>query len=300
MMRVHSILLSLALSAHTSFPFVLRSSPPIIIKQRQTFAATGLAMSTTSTTTATTSQPRLLLVSLRDKLAAAASSSSENHHHALGRLVLASQSPRRREILDMMGLADLYTVEPSPLDESRLQQELWMGSKKRLSSTEYTCRLAEAKAKALAEADAKDRAEDRIPTFYLGSDTIVELEENVLEKPKDEADARRMLTMMSGRRHHVHTGVALYRLYREEITLVGSFTDTATVTFAEMGKDDIDAYIASGEPMDKAGSYGIQGIGGQFVTEITGDFFTVMGIPMHKTSRIVAMALQDEAARKFK
>ena len=193
----------------------------------------------------------------------------------------------------MMGLANSYEVEPSPLDESKLQVELVA---KKLSSKEYTCRLAEAKARALAVTHANDSADDRIPTFYLGSDTIVELDETILEKPKDTADAKRMLTMMSGRQHHVHTGVALYRLFQTDISLIGSFTDTATVTFAELGEDDIDAYIASGEPMDKAGSYAIQGIGGQFVTEITGDFFTVMGIPMHKTSRIVALALQDEAA----
>jgi septum formation protein len=217
---------------------------------------------------------------------------------------LASQSPRRREILDMMGLVNLYKVEPSPLDESQLQTEL-LQRQQSLSSKDYTRRLAEAKAEALAQAhqerhsrhdDDDDRKHD-IPTFFLGSDTIVELDENILEKPQNEKDAQRMLTMMSGRQHHVHTGVALYRLFEGDISLVNSFTDTATVTFATLGQDDISAYIASGEPMDKAGSYGIQGIGGQFVTSIQGDFFTVMGMPMHPTSRMLALALQGEAIR---
>lgn len=275
------LLVFLAFSANRASAFELRSQAFIIRKP-----PTKLAM---SSSTSTSSQ---LLVSLRDKLAG-----THYNKNALGKLILASQSPRRREILDMMGLANLYAVEPSPLDESKFQEELVA---KQLSSKEYTCRLAEAKARALAVTHAEESADDRIATFYLGSDTIVEIDEKILEKPKDEADAKRMLTRMSGRQHHVHTGVALYRLFQKDISLVGSFTDTATVTFAEMGEKDIDAYIASGEPMDKAGSYGIQGIGGQFVTEITGDFFTVMGIPMHKTSRIVSLALQNEAAASTK
>lgn len=196
-----------------------------------------------------------------------------------------------------MGLQNCYKVEPSPLEESQLQAELMQ---QQLSSKEYTRRLAEAKAKALAQAHATaqhdnvDNENTSIPTYYLGSDTIVELDDNILEKPKDVADAKRMLCLMSGRQHHVHTGVALYRLFQRDISMVGSFTDTATVTFCVLGEADVDAYIASGEPMDKAGSYGIQGIGGQFVTSLQGDFFTVMGLPMHQTSRMVAMALLQE------
>jgi septum formation protein len=206
----------------------------------------------------------------------------------------------------MMGLVNRYKVESSPLDESQLQTNL-MQRQELLSSKDYTRHLAEAKAKALALVHQEKRSQynanddvHSLPTLYLGSDTIVELDDNILEKPQDKEDAKRMLNMMSGRQHHVHTGVALYRLFQNEISLVESFTDSATVTFATLGSDDIAAYIASGEPMDKAGSYGIQGIGGQFVTSIQGDFFTVMGMPMHQTSRMIALALRQKTNRPAK
>ncbi|KAG7344218.1 Maf-like septum formation family protein [Nitzschia inconspicua] len=299
-MKFPRLLLSLACPkrAFLLYPFSSTSTA-------SPFRSTILCAMSTSTSqhNAASSQ---LLVSLSYRLARTDDDGNRaafdsNRPKPLGRLVLASQSPRRREILDMMGLSNCYEVEPSPLDESQLQADL---VQRQLSSKEYTLRLAEAKAQALAQAHIVDNKKTTnenndddadIPIFYLGSDTIVELDEKILEKPKDKADAKRMLTMMSGRQHHVHTGVALYRLYQQDIQLVGSFTDTATVTFCKLGENDIDAYIASGEPMDKAGSYGIQGIGGQFVTAIDGDFFTVMGMPMHQTSRIVAMALLQES-----
>jgi len=235
-----------------------------------------------------------LLVSLSNEL------SCDDHNKP--KLILASQSPRRREILDMMGLRENkhYVVQPSPLDESSLQEEL---VESKISSIDYTRRLAEAKAYALADSHAKQNDNDdntNGTTLYLGSDTIVELDESILEKPRDANDAKRMLNLLSGRQHHVHTGVALYRLDSgtndnpDRISLIGSFTDTACVMFTDLTEEDVDAYIISGEPMDKAGSYGIQGIGGQFVKTISGDFFTVMGLPMHKTSQLVASVLQGE------
>ncbi len=168
------------------------------------------------------------------------------------RLVLASQSPRRREILDMMMLKGKYIVEIPPLDESRVQRELATTG---ISPEEYTRKLAEAKAFSLAD---HNRAQSKvneagIPTFYLGSDTIVEIDEKILEKPKDPDEARTMLALMSGRQHHVHTGVALYRLFGDDISLLSSFTDTATVTFCKLSQETIDAYVATGEPLDKAG-----------------------------------------------
>lgn len=241
---------------------------------------------------AATSTGQSLLVSLREQLDCDPCSTK-------AQLILASQSPRRREILDMMGLSEgkEYVVEPSPLDESKLQVQL---AEEKLSPVEYTRRLAEAKALALAEAHCGDNTNAKKPRYYLGSDTIVEIDNSILEKPKNEDDAKRMLDSMSGRKHRVHTGVALYRLGSsdsgdaEKLVLLDSFTDTARVTFTDLTEEDIDAYVRSGEPMDKAGSYGIQGIGGQFVTEISGDFFTVMGLPMHKTSILIAKALQAE------
>ncbi|CAB9523790.1 Maf-like protein [Seminavis robusta] len=242
-------------------------------------------MSTADTTIDTgssdTTQEELPLVLSLSRHLGSTSSSSDVH------LILASQSPRRKEILDMMGLQGKFTPTPSPLDESALQKQLAS-----LPPVEYTRRLAEEKAKALA----MDMTGGRIPkpTLVLGSDTIVDLEGTILEKPTDAASAKVMLQALSGQRHNVHTGVALYLVQnQEEPKLVASITDTAGVLFAHLREHDIDAYIQTGEPMDKAGSYGIQGIGGQFVANVSGDFFTVMGLPMHKTSQMLAKAIKD-------
>jgi septum formation protein len=197
------------------------------------------------------------------------------------RLILGSQSPRRREILDMMGLKGRFDAMPSPLDEGGLQLEL-LGKDSEHSANsnirragmdpkDYTRILAEEKAKALASEIGADESD----TIVLGSDTIVELDGKILEKPVDEADAKKMLRKLSGNRHAVHTGVALVCCRAGAVHLSASFTDTASVRFAELSDEDIDAYVATGEPMDKAGSYGIQGIGGQLVASIEGDFFTV-------------------------
>lgn len=210
------------------------------------------------------------------------------------RLILASQSPRRREILDMMGLSNRYNVTFSPLDEEALQEEL---SKTKITPTEYSKTLARSKAYALVEAIQKDGEEKtHSTTFVLGSDTIVDKDGIILEKPKSKENAAEMLTKLSGNWHEVHTGVALYKINHEcegddIIELVSNYTDTARVKFSTLTNDDIAAYIETGEPMDKAGSYGIQGLGGQFVETITGDFFAVMGLPMHSLSKAFAKAL---------
>lgn len=180
------------------------------------------------------------------------------------KLILASQSPRRREILEMMGLKGLFEATPSPLDETKLQKELVA---RNLSPPEYTRVLAEDKAKALAIT--------RQNGLVLGSDTIVDLDGVILEKPRDASDAKRMLRMLSGVQHSVHTGVALYTVKEGSVELVRSFTETAKVQFATLSEVDIEAYVASGEPMDKAGAYGIQGMGGQMVSAVNGDFFAV-------------------------
>lgn len=189
-------------------------------------------------------------------------------------LILASQSPRRVEILEMMGLKDKFDVTPSPLDETALQTKL---VKDNVSNpAEYTRILAEEKARALAERLVQSSNTTQM-TLVLGSDTVVDIDSQILEKPKNQADAKRMLQRLSGARHSVHTGVALYQVIPGEtaVDLVDSFTDEATVTFATLSEKTIDAYIATGDPMDKAGSYGIQGVGGQLVQNVQGDFFTV-------------------------
>ena len=241
--------------------------------------------------------PRVPAVNTRSSLQMASSDAASSNllvsqiHH-LGpdgvSLILASQSPRRKEILDMMGLQGRFSATPSPLNETALQEEL----SRHTDPTEYTRILAEEKAKALAESIIHTVSQ---PTLVLGSDTIVDLDGHILEKPRDAPDAKRMLRALSAVQHQVHTGVALYRVMPGETApvLTHSFTDTAQVTFAALSDADIDAYVASGEPMDKAGSYGIQGIGGQLVRCVEGDFFAVMGLPMHTTSRLIANALAD-------
>lgn len=182
------------------------------------------------------------------------------------RLILASQSPRRREILDMMGLKDRYITNPSPLDESKLQEKL---SKMRLRPQEYTKILAEEKANALAEElvssndnDKQQQKEGERVTFVLGSDTIVDLNGNILEKPTSHENAIDMLTKLSGQWHEVHTGVALYRVHSSnghyKVQLETSYTETSRVKFSTLSIKDIECYVQTGEPMDKAGSYGIQ------------------------------------------
>lgn len=222
------------------------------------------------------------------------------------RLILASKSPRRREILDMMGLKDKYTVQSSPLNEEELQQELSQllnNSKEDATKTftpiDYTKKLAESKAYALVVEMVDDKSElsktySHKCTYVLGSDTIVELNGSILEKPKSSDDAKMMLSKLSGNWHSVHTGVAIYRINHDvenKVELISSFTDTARVLFTHLSPEDIYSYIETGEPMDKAGSYGIQGIGGQMVQQLNGDFFTVMGLPMNRVSKELANAI---------
>lgn len=217
------------------------------------------------------------------------------------RLILASQSPRRREILDMMGLTNRYSVTFSPLDEEALQLEL-RALKTPLSPQDYAKKLAESKAFALAEeiTNGDDNSCTHESSFILGSDTIVDYDGAILEKPKSKDDAKQMLTTLSGSWHEVHTGVALYKITHsnngnndgnDNVELVSSFTETAKVKFAPLSSEDIAAYVETGEPMDKAGSYGIQGIGGQMVERMDGDFFAVMGLPMHRLSGELAKVL---------
>jgi septum formation protein len=182
----------------------------------------------------------------------------------------------------MMGLRGKYTAFPSPLDETSLQQVLQNEDPK-----VYTRLLAESKAKALAETLTTS-----VPTLVLGSDTIVELGGEILEKPSNYDAAVRMLRQLSARFHQVHTGVAIYVVANNEIQLFTSFTETANVLFADLSEEDIHAYVQTGEPMDKAGAYGIQAIGGQFVVKVEGDFFTVMGLPMHRVSAELTRAIQ--------
>jgi septum formation protein len=172
------------------------------------------------------------------------------------RLILASASPRRAELLAAAGVG--FDIDPVGVDERRLDGE---------SPAAYVERVARLKAAAGA---ARHRGR-----VVVGADTAVVVDDEVLGKPADEADARRMLQRLSGRRHEVMTGVAVAR-NGELATRV----ERTSVWFRELGDEEIDGYVASGEPLDKAGAYAIQGRAAGFVRQISGSYSNVVGLPL--------------------
>ena len=177
-------------------------------------------------------------------------------------LVLASSSPRRRQLLEMLGLR--FMVASANVQELRLPRE---------APGAYTRRLARDKARAVPGA------------WVLGADTVVTLGEEVLEKPRDADDALDMLRRLQGRRHDVITAVCLLADGVEH-----EATDTTAVYFRAADDDLLRAYVATGEPMDKAGAYGIQGYGAALVERIEGDFFSVMGLPLRLVLQLLERA----------
>ena len=172
------------------------------------------------------------------------------------RIVLASSSPRRREILSALGLS--FETRPSDVDESLRDGE---------PAFEAAERLAREKASAVVAGDPD--------ALVVAADTLVVLDGEALGKPKDRADARRTLSRLAGRSHEVVTGVALARNGR-----LVSGREVTRVLFAPMTPAEVDAYVASGEPDDRAGSYAIQGIGGLFVARVEGSPSNVVGLPV--------------------
>lgn len=179
-------------------------------------------------------------------------------------LYLASASPRRAEILAMLGYR--FTVEPAQADETVFAY---------LQPAEMVSQLSTLKAQKIAEKHPQD--------LVLGSDTVVVLDGKVLGKPRDREDALSMLLLLSEKTHTVYTGVSLF-----QETCRHSFVDSAQVTFYPITRQQAMRYIETGEPMDKAGAYAVQGKGSVFVKELQGDFFTVMGLPAAKTARALA------------
>ena len=176
------------------------------------------------------------------------------------RIILASQSPRRRQLLGQIGLTDFDILVPDAdesYDPSLTPQEI-------VSS--ISRKKAEAARTLAGDSDA----------VILAADTMVFLDGLRLGKPHSEAEAFEMLSALSGREHLVCTGVTVCRGDRLETR-----PETTAVRFADLTEEDIRRYIATGEPMDKAGAYGIQGLAALFVTGIAGDYFTVMGLPLH-------------------
>ncbi len=180
-------------------------------------------------------------------------------------IILASQSPRRRELLERMGLTGFRVVSPD-VDEN-LGEEL--------PPAELVSRLSRRKAQAVAQQVKQD-------ALIVAADTVVALEGTILGKPADELSAFRMLTTLSGARHQVYTGLTVLR--GEEVCTEYEVTD---VTFRELSEGEIEDYIRTGEPMDKAGAYGIQGYGALFIEGIQGDYYNVMGLPVCRLGRIL-------------
>jgi septum formation protein len=172
------------------------------------------------------------------------------------RVILASASPRRRDLLSLVGIA--HEVRPANIDESYMPGE---------TPQAHAERLACDKAKAIEAPDA----------VTVGSDTIVVVDGEVLGKPRDRAHAAEMLRRLSGRSHVVMTGVAV-RWHGK----LASGLEEVGVTFRELSDDEIERYIDTGEPMDKAGAYGIQGYGATIVERVDGDYFAVMGLPVNR------------------
>ncbi len=174
------------------------------------------------------------------------------------RFVLASSSPRRRELLKSIGLE--FDVVPSHIPEERAADE---------TPEEYVARLSREKARAIAE-----KHPDR---WIIAADTTVVLGDQVLEKPVDDADAKRMLSAISGDTHVVFTGVTLRRI---EPVYADTHVTATEVRMLPMTQHDIDWYVATGEPRDKAGAYAAQGLGGMFIDSIHGSFTNVVGLPL--------------------
>ena len=173
-------------------------------------------------------------------------------------VILASNSPRRRELFDFLGVK--YQVITSNIEET-IDPGL----------------LPEEQAMELAFQKAASVFKDHKDKIVMGFDTLVYTETCVFGKPKDQEDAKRMLTILSGNTHLVVTGVAI--LTRE---VSHSFSSKTAVTFYPLSAAEIEKYVATGEPIDKAGAYAVQGYGARFVERIEGDYFTVMGMPVSR------------------
>ena len=187
-------------------------------------------------------------------------------------LVLASASPRRQELLRNAGIP--FTVQPADIDETPLAGE---------SPRECAERLARAKALAVFQRNPQK--------CVLGADTIVVVDDTVLGKPRDAEDAARMLRRLSGREHGVITGVCVVTPVTSRQLPVASKVKTASettlVTFCELSDDEIRFYVATGEPMDKAGAYAIQGLASRWIPRIEGDYSNVVGLPVALVYRML-------------
>ena len=185
-------------------------------------------------------------------------------------LILASASPRRRELLTQAGFS--FQVHPAHIPEDPLE-----GEDPFTYVTRLACEKAEAVFRELIEANgvAGNAGLDGESLAVLGADTTVTLDDHILGKPEDTADAARMLRLLSGRVHRVITGVALVTAKGSEVA-----AEATAVRFLPLSDEEIAAYVASGEPMDKAGAYAIQGYAARWIPRVEGCYFNVVGLPI--------------------
>jgi len=189
----------------------------------------------------------------------------------LNKIILASASPRRKKLLEHLDIP--FEVHPSTVDES------------------YDPKLSPKKiVQNLALRKAQDISKRYFEALVIGADTIVVFKDGVLEKPKDKEHARRMLLELNDQTHKVYTGVALCKTDdQNNITETTTFVETTEVTFGDINIRDINRYVASGAPMDKAGAYGIQDdYGAIFVKRINGDYYNVVGFPLHSFYNVMS------------
>ncbi|MFW5999051.1 MAG: Maf family protein [Halanaerobiaceae bacterium] len=177
-----------------------------------------------------------------------------------GKMVLASASPRRKELLNRLGVN--FTTVPAGINEEKFAD---------LEPEKMVKNLARAKAE-----EVSGLAEE---TIIIAADTVVVYDNRVLGKPADKQEAREMLKKLQGDRHIVLTGLSVLSTVKDEVY---SICDSTEVFMKKVDVEEIEAYIKTGEPMDKAGAYGIQGLGGIFIDKIIGSYFTVMGLPVHR------------------
>ncbi len=199
----------------------------------------------------------------------------------MDRLVLASASPRRRELLAQAGYS--FRVHPAHIPEDALPGE---------DPIAYVTRLAREKAEAVyrelsaGAAQSGDQGLDGQSLVVLGADTTVTVDGQILAKPEDAADAARMLRMLSGRTHRVITGVAVVCAARTEVA-----AEVTAVRFLTLSDEEIAGYVASGEPMDKAGAYAIQGRAAKWIPRVEGCYFNVVGLPLALVSTMLESSL---------
>ena len=176
----------------------------------------------------------------------------------MSKVILASQSPRRKELLALLGIE--FEAIPADINEVINPNNDLVKEIEKLSYQK-----------------AYHVFKDHKDALVIGSDTIVKINEQVLGKPKTYEEAKQMLSMLSNNTHEVVTGVTILKDDKVEI-----FSEIAFVTFSELTEEEIDEYIKTNEPMDKAGAYAIQGIGAKFIKSIQGDFYTIMGLPINQ------------------